>query len=140
VARRRGPPWRLIGGVFAVVTVAAMGLAFWTGGAKPAPEDPGVCWRYVGQGTSARFDRVAPNVLNLESCAAYLERMHLQEGGDVVGAYQGRFIFIDDQAIKSASRLDGSRWRVFFDPQRAALDRRLRSGTAMPTIVTQPAS
>ena len=52
--------------------------------------------------------------------AAYLERIYLQKGGgEVAGAFQGRFIFVDDQAIRSASSLNGSRWRVFFDPQRA---------------------
>ena len=140
MARRRGPPWGLIGAVFTVITVAAVGASFWNGGAVPPPEDRGVCWRMTSQGGKLRFDRLAGDVLNLESCAAYLERIHLVDRAEVTGAFQGRFIFIDDQAIKSASRLNGSRWRVFFDPQRAAPDKRLRAGSAMPPMVTQPAS
>lgn len=139
MARRRDPPWGWILGVFAVVTVVAVGASFFSQ-AKGAPSDPGVCWRATFEGGRTNFHRLATDVLNLESCSAYLERIHLQDGGQVTGAFQGRFIFVDDDAIKSAASMEGSRWRVFFGPQRAALDRRLRAGSAIPTVVTAPAS
>jgi len=139
---RRGPPWTLIGAGFTVVTVAAMSAAFFSDRGHPAPEDPGVCWRMTGYaGGKPDFSRLAGDIANLETCAAHLERIHLIHGGEVAGAYQGRFIFIDSQAIRSASRLDGSRWRVFFDPQRADLDKKLRQGgRRVPHIAMMPAS
>jgi hypothetical protein len=122
------------------VSVASIAGAFWGTGSHPAPKDAGVCWRMHMRGETPRFDRLAGDILNLETCAAHLERIHLMRGGEVAGAYQGRFIFIDSQAIRSASSLEGSRWRVFFDPQRAALDQKLREGGSAPRVALMPAS
>ena len=104
-----------------------------------APEDRGICFRMIGGEAGRRYVQLAKNVANLETCAAHLERLHLQSGGDVAGAYQGRFIFVDEGAIRSATSLEGSRWQVFFGPQRLALDKRLREGSATPTMFTMPA-
>jgi hypothetical protein len=139
MARRRGPPWGLILGGFAVVTVVAMTAA--AVGFRPAvvpPEDTGVCWRVQMQDEKPDFRRLAHGVPNLESCAAHLEAIYLRRGPQV-GAYQGRFIFVDDEAIRSAKSLDGSRWRVFFDPQRADLDKKLRGASHPPQVFTAPA-
>ena len=136
--RRRGPPWAAILGVFGVVGVVGVSSAFWAGAGRDAPSNEGVCWRMTDQAGKPHFAPLASNILNLESCAAYLERIHLTKGGEVQGAFQGRFIFIDDLAIRSATRLDGSRWRVFFDPQRTALDARLRLGGKTPSIALMP--
>jgi hypothetical protein len=139
MARRRGPPWGLILGGFGIVTVAAMAAAAF--GFRPAvvaPEDRGVCWRVQMTDDRPDFLHLAKDVPNLESCAAHLEAIYLRSGPQV-GAYQGRFIFVDDQAIRSANSLDGSRWRVFFDPQRADLDNKLRGASHTPQIFTTPA-
>ena len=136
----RGPPWKLIGVVFTVVTVGAIAASFLAPGPAEAPRDPGVCWRLTMVGTKPDYHRVAANIANLETCAAYLEREHLVHGGEVNGAYQGRFIFIDSDAIRSAVTLDGSRWRVFMGPQRAAVDRKLREGGKTLNVFTGPAS
>lgn len=139
MARRRGPPWALIGVGFAVVTVAGMAAAFFSGRGHTAPEDPGVCWRMTLDASGApRYQVQARDILNLETCAAHLERIYLIGGREVSGAYQGRFIFIDSSAIRSASSLNGSRWRVFFEPQRVDLDRKLRGGSTVPRIVMSP--
>jgi hypothetical protein len=130
----------VIGIVFAVVTVGAVGFTLWSGNGPPAPRDSGVCWRMTMEGASPRFHRIAGDILNLETCAARLERQYLIDGREIDGAYQGQYIFIDSLAVRSAARLDGSRWRVFFDPQRAALDRKLREGAKTLDVVTGPAS
>jgi hypothetical protein len=137
----RGPPWKLIMGVFTAVTVGAIAASFLIPGPAEAPRDPGVCWRMTMAGTKPAYHRVAGNIANLETCSAYLEREFLIGHRPVDGAYQGRFIFIDGDAVRSAATLDGSRWRVFFDPQRAAVDKTLRSGgrTITITVATSPA-
>lgn len=136
----RGPPWTLIGVVFTVVTVGAITASFLAPGPAEAPRDPGVCWKMTAAGKTPAYHRVGANIANLETCAAYLEREHLVRGGNVNGAYQGRFIFIDDDAVRSAVTLDGSRWRVFMGPQRAAVDRKLREGGKTVNVFTGPAN
>lgn len=131
----------LIGGAVFIGSATVLIGGLWGFGASvAAPDAPGVCYRMLaGRNDQPRFVEMARNVLNLESCAAHLERIFLQTGSRVDGAYQGRFIFIDSDAIKSGARLDGSRWRVFFGPQRAALDLRLKAGGQTPSIVMSPA-
>jgi hypothetical protein len=124
--------------VFTVVTVGAIAASFLAPGPIPAPMDTGVCWRMTMAGTKPKFARIASGLPNLETCAAYLERIHLTNGGPVDGAFQGRFIFIDDDAIRSASRLDGSRWQVFFASQRFLIDQKLREGGRTVNVFTAP--
>lgn len=121
----RTPP-KIYGWMGALTALVAISIVVWTSflakKPEPAPSDAGVCW-ILNQG---RFAPLSRNVANLESCAAGLERIYLDRGTDVNGAFQGRFIFIDDDAIRSASAIDGARWRVFYGPQREGLDRRIR--------------
>jgi hypothetical protein len=72
------------------------------------------------------FTRVAARAPDLLSCAADLDLAYLSEGAPITGAYQGRYIFIDRDAIASAERLDMIHYPVFNVAQRASLDRQLR--------------
>lgn len=82
-----------------------------------APFDPGVCFAVVvpaeGEKGEVKFNRLAEDQVRIEDCAARLEEMRLRflrMGGsqrDVVGAYQGKFIFIDRGGVSFAQSLDG---------------------------------
>ena len=138
--RRKVTPGVWISGVFAVAIVVTGGVALSSWGrATTAPEDKGVCWRMTTTEPKPEYVLLAKDVANLETCGAHLERLFIQSGGEVAGAYQGRFVFIDSQAIRSATSLEGSRWQVFFGPQRAALDQKLRQGGATPQMFMMPA-
>ena len=69
---------------------------------------------------------LARGVENLETCAVLLEGLSLQGHRAPTGAYQGYFIFVGDDAIRSSPSLHGMRYPVFQPPQRAAIDRDLR--------------
>jgi hypothetical protein len=126
--------------VFAVGAVVVVAAVFGgLGRGTHAPEDKGVCWRITSGASPPQYAVLAKDVANLETCAAHLERIHLQTGGNVDGAYQGRFLFVDATAIRSATSLEGSRWQVFFAPQRAALDQKLSQGAGTPQLFTMPA-
>lgn len=87
--------------------------------AVEAPMDEGVCY-HVGmddtQPGGIRFNVVARDQPQIEFCAARLEELRikfLRMGGsnnDLVGAYQGRFIFIDRQGVKMSTSLTGPRF------------------------------
>ena len=140
MAKRKITPGVWISAVFGVAIVVGAGMVF-TGAFRStaAPDATGVCFRMIGGEENPRYVQLAKNVANLETCAAHLERLFLQAGGVVAGAYQGRFIFVDAKAVRSATSLEGSRWQVFMGPQRAALDKRLQEGASVPTTFTMPA-
>ena len=82
-----------------------------------APFEKGVCW--VVQpltGGKVKFNKLSENRPNLESCAASLEgtREHfLSLGGsqeNMVGAYQGSFLFLGNTGVFTGTSLDGARW------------------------------
>lgn len=85
-----------------------------------APFDPGVCYAVVvppeGSKEALRFNRLSENEPQVETCAARLEGMRIQflrMGGsqrEIVGSYQGKFIFIDRGGVSLASTLDGMRF------------------------------
>ncbi len=90
-----------------------------------APLEKGICWRMNPIGASPQFDVIGRDVSGLEACAANLERIHKHTGATLTGAYQGRFIFVDNEAIRSSNTLNGVHWRLYFDAQRTALDKKL---------------
>lgn len=139
--RRRLTPGVWMSAVFGVaILVGAVAVYSGWGRATAAPGDRGVCWRMTTGGLKPDYVQQAKDVANLETCAAHLERLHLMNGGrEVAGAYQGRFIFIDTGAIRSSTSLEGARWQVFFGPQRAALDAKLRQGGKTPQMFMMPA-
>lgn len=62
-----------------------------------------------------KFNKLAGNVPNLESCAAALEGMRLRFlrlGGaeEIVGAYQGQYLFLSSKGVQSAQTLTGVRY------------------------------
>ena len=100
--------------MIAAPVLAAAALAACEEGVQ-APRDPGVCWHAVTKEGVTRFNKVSVNQPNLEHCAAALERMRrkfnaLGGRSDVVGAYQGRFIFLDRVGIKTGKSLTGNRY------------------------------
>ncbi|MGI4817228.1 MAG: hypothetical protein ACRYFE_01770 [Janthinobacterium lividum] len=84
-----------------------------------APLDEGVCY-HVGkddtQEHGIRYNVVARDQPQIEFCAARLEELRikfLRMGGsnnELVGAYQGQYIFIDRFGVKFGKTLDGQRF------------------------------
>jgi hypothetical protein len=92
-----------------------------------APNDPEVCWRdVVGKDGKHSFEVISRKVANLDSCAAQIEGLRLQENRDVAGAYQSFFIFADYESVSSASSRKGFRYPIFLPGQRAVIDAGLR--------------
>lgn len=140
MAKRKITPGTWLSAVFGVaILISAVVVFTGVGRSTPAPDARGVCYRMLGGEENPRYVELAKDVANLETCAAHLERLYLQAGGELAGAFQGRFLFVDSKSIRSATSLEGSRWQVFFGPQRAALDRSLRAGNTTPTMFTMPA-
>ena len=128
-------------GLKPLLLLAGLGLALaGCSNAVKAPFDPGVCYYVVlpedGQTGAPRFNVVAHDQPQIEVCAARLEEMRLRFlrlGGtnrDIIGSYQGQFIFIDRSGVSFARTLDGSR---FFALARSG-DGRL----AVPGTIEQP--
>ncbi|MDP3378577.1 MAG: hypothetical protein Q8S53_09440 [Brevundimonas sp.] len=101
-----------------VAILAGLALAGCTSELK-APYDPGVCYYVVPsetRGEPPRLNVVARDQPQIELCAARLEEMRvrfLRMGGsnrEIIGAYQGQFIFIDQQGVKFGRSLTGARF------------------------------
>lgn len=81
------------------------------------PFEKGVCFHVVPlTGGAVKFNKLAENRPSLESCAAALEGMRqrfLSLGGtneNLVGAYQGSFLFLGRTGVFTGTTLDGARW------------------------------
>ncbi|MEO6339855.1 MAG: hypothetical protein ABIO39_07455 [Caulobacteraceae bacterium] len=74
------------------------------------------------------FAPVAAYNANLYSCASQLEAVRMRRGVEVVGAYNGAFIFVTNEAIQTSERFTGNRGWVFSTQQRAELQKQLRDG------------
>lgn len=79
-----------------------------------APTDRGVCWHMVQPpNTPAKFNQLAVGVPDLEHCAAELEKMRVNfqslgvPQGDITGAYQGQFLFLNRYGVFTAQTLSG---------------------------------
>lgn len=106
-----------------LIALTAIGSVLALGACAPkgpvAPADEGVCY-HVGVDETAefgvRFNVVAREQPQIEFCAARLEELRmkfLRMGGsrnELVGAYQGQFIFIDRFGVKFSRTLDGQRF------------------------------
>jgi len=102
-----------------------------------APADKGVCFEAVPlKGGKMRYNEVSRAVPNLETCAARLEGMRLkflQLGGnraEIVGAYQGQFLFLQNEGVFVAQSLTSIRY--------PALVRTGDGRLAIPGAVQQP--
>lgn len=81
-----------------------------------APTTAGVCYYASEQKDGTwKFTEVATNQKQIENCAVELERMRLRflrMGGsnrEIVGSYQGEFIFMQDEGVFFARTFDGMR-------------------------------
>jgi hypothetical protein len=104
----------------ALVALAALAGALALAGCRSqvqAPGNPGVCYHLssVAKG-QPQFNVLASNVPDMEHCAAQLEAMRvrfLSIGGtvkDIVGAYQGNFLFLGDEGVFTAETYEGPRY------------------------------
>ena len=82
-----------------------------------APADAGVCYRAViHQDRTAEFVALQKNVARIEDCAAILDQIRfrfLSMGStrhEIVGAFQGRFLFIDGSGLSYAESLNGNQY------------------------------
>lgn len=79
-----------------------------------APSGAGLCWRmFESADQQPRFEILARDVPNLESCAVQLEGARMIEGRSTTGAYNGHFIFATGAQITSAVTMNGTRVRIF---------------------------
>lgn len=87
--------------------------------AVEAPREPGVCYSVAmpdGEKGPPRFNVVATDQPQIEFCAARLEEMRLRflrMGGsnrEIIGAYQGQYIFIERRGVAFSKTLDGVRF------------------------------
>ena len=102
--------------VILAASALALGLAA-CGQKIEAPFNKGVCWHMVPlAGGKVKFNMLSQNRPNLESCAASLEGMRerfLALGGnqeDLIGAYQGSFLFLGRTGVFTSTTLEGARW------------------------------
>jgi hypothetical protein len=94
---------------------------------EAAPSGQGLCWRQAEvSDQQPRFELIARDVPNLESCAVQLEGARMLEGRSITGAYSGYFIFATEQQITSAKRIDGAQIRVFEAADRSRIQDGLR--------------
>ena len=122
----------------AALIVAAVAASACSQRTEP-PGDPGICYNVVPQkdGKLKYFKLV--NAANLETCAANLEAMRikfLRMGGSqqtVYGAYQTNFLFVQPEAIFTATSLESGRYLALVRTG----DGRLAIPSAMPRAPTQ---
>jgi hypothetical protein len=101
----------------AALAAAATALLSGCGQQVAAPADRGVCYQAVtAAGGKVTFNKVSTGEASLESCAASLEAMRLRFlalGGsqqDITGAYQGTFLFLNNNGVFTAQSIDGPRF------------------------------
>ncbi len=81
-----------------------------------APAETGVCYHAVFlKDGGVRFNKLSEHEPNIESCAAALEGMRLRfqiMGGatEIVGAYQGNYVFLLKEGIFRSDSLKGARY------------------------------
>ena len=87
--------------------------------ALEAPRETGVCYQVLNPDDREKIDfvAVARDQPSIEHCAARLEegrvrfaRMGTTPPAEIVGVYQGRFLFIDRAGVWAAQKLDGGRY------------------------------
>lgn len=125
--------------VAVVAGLGAMGLSACEKEIK-APFDQGACFAVeLGEeGSDPVFNKVADSQPQIEYCAARLEEVRqrfLSLGSnrtEMIGSYQGSFLFLDDSGVRRAQSLNGTR---YFMMARAP-DGRL----VVPGAIEQPAA
>jgi hypothetical protein len=99
--------------LLSILALAAAGCSQ----AVQAPSDAGVCWHMVQlKDGKVRFNKLAGNVPSLEACAVQLEAMRLRFAAlgatseQMIGAYQGQFLFLQAEGIFTGQSLDGAHY------------------------------
>ena len=122
----------------AVVVCAAVAFAGLAGCQKQleAPADTGVCWHLVQPpGQPPKFNRLADHQPDLEHCAGQLEKMRIsfralgKDDAEVVGAYQGQYLFDQPEGMFTSQSLNGHPYALMV----RSGDGRLVVPGAMPT-------
>jgi hypothetical protein len=119
---------------FAIAAIAASGLA---GCQKEvaAPTNTGVCWQAIPlKNGQVKFNQVSVHEPNLEACAGSLEGMRerfeaLGGAEEIMGAYQGNYLFLQNQGIFVSQTLTGARYIALVRTD----DGRLARPGVMPT-------
>jgi hypothetical protein len=68
------------------------------------------------KGGKVKFNQLAKNIPTLEGCAAQLEAMRIRFAAlgsnpdQMIGAYQGQFLFLQPEGIFTAENLDGAHY------------------------------
>jgi hypothetical protein len=92
-----------------------------------APKDQGACWRMGAvAGANTKFTLISAQDANYEGCAVHLEGVRLQEGHDITGAFEGRFIFAGSTDITGARAYNEDRFPVFTPDRRQEIDNDLK--------------
>lgn len=100
--------------------ISALVLAAVLGGCSKRTEPlgtPKVCYHVATlKDGKLRYNKLTDNVPSMEQCAANLEAMRIQflsMGGsnrEILGAYQGTFIFVQREGIFASQTLEGIRY------------------------------
>ena len=132
--RTSNAPFRLLALLAASVGALSLG-----GCAKDyeARSEPGVCWRVVQKKDgSPDYIEVARNQQRIEDCVARLDEVRfrfLAMGAtrhDILGAYQGQFLFIDQSGVSYAQTLNGGQY--------VAMGRLPDGRLAVPGLMPEP--
>ena len=122
-SRQRSRRANLLKGMGAILLTGMVGCS-----SQPAaPSGAGLCWRmFEVTDQQPRFEILARDVPNLESCAVQLEGARMMEGRPTTGAYNGHFIFATEEQITSAVTMNGTRVRIFQAEDRQEIQDGLR--------------
>lgn len=123
---------------YLLIGLAVAGLAACGKPVQP-PTTRGVCWLMTTELDQPRFTPLTEYNDSLNSCAGQIEAVRLRGGhGDALtGAYNGHFIFVSEEAMQTADRLDGNRSHLFTPALRAELQKQIRGAiTADPEFGT----
>lgn len=110
---------KVIPSVLLVTVAAAATVGLASCGEPPIrpPTNVGICWHAIPQDDGTiKFNQLAQNVPNLETCAATLEGMRLRfarlgsRDREMTGAYQGNFVFLQAEGVFVASDLTKARY------------------------------
>jgi hypothetical protein len=103
----------------AAAVIAGAGLLSACEKQVEAPYDTGICWHAIPLKNGAiKFNKLASNVPNMETCAAELEGMRIRfarlamasSSREMLGAYQGNFLFLDARGVSVAPNLTKARY------------------------------
>ena len=73
---------------------------------------------------------VAYDTPNLETCAMYIEGLRLEQHHDVLGLWNGVYVFADAKGIDSAAGLGAARYALYSPDQRQQIDQSLQAQIA----------